>query len=266
MVTVFDIIKLTLKNNCGQCGEPTCMSFATKVVTRGLDIRGCPYIKEIPAELAEKTEGGGPRDNDPETALLKELREKIRGIDLSRIAADLGAGLKTSNKGAEVVLELPFFDDVVYVSKDELTSAKDIELDPRDQILIYNYCFFGGRGPVSGQWVGLESFPNSVSKVSTLKRYTEDKLSEEFSSNIEALTERVTAIGGQLVEPCSADLCFEIQVFPKLILRFHFWGEEPEEGFSARAKVLYDRRAIEFLDLESLVFAAERAVEKIIHQ
>ncbi len=262
MLTVFELIKFLPKTNCGDCGEPTCMAFATKVITAGLDIKKCPHLEKLPEEF-KMEEGARPvtgKMEDPETALLRELRQKIKGMDLALLAPDLGAQVS----GASI--ELPFFNDIVVVSSESLKSKRGIELDPRDQILIYNYCFFGGKGPLSGEWVGLESFPNSVSKVSTLRRYTEDKLAAEFSEAPGSLKKRVKAVGGQFVEPCSADLCFDIRVFPKVVLRFHYWQAEPEEGFDAKVKVLYDRRAIEFLDLESLVFAAERAVEKILEE
>ena len=185
-------------------------------------------------------------------------------MELGKLAGDLGGRIILVPDSGDEILELPFFNDKILVSKESLISRRGEELDPRDQILIYNYCFFGGKGPVSDEWVGLESFPNSVSKVSTLRRYIEDKLAEAFSRDPELIRQRVEATGGVIVHPCNADLCFRIKVFPKIELIFHAWQAEPEEGFEAFSKVLYNLRAIDFLDLESLVFAAERAVEKIL--
>ena len=42
---------------------------------------------------------------------------------------------------------------------------------------------------------------------------------------------------------------------PLLLL---FWDGDAQEGFEARAKILYDRTITEHLDLESMVFLAER--------
>jgi len=43
-----------------------------------------------------------------------------------------------------------------------------------------------------------------------------------------------------------------------------FWEEEPEDGFAAKAKVLFDHHVLDFLDLESLVFSAERFAERLV--
>ncbi|MDH3349096.1 MAG: DUF3786 domain-containing protein [Desulfobulbaceae bacterium] len=43
-----------------------------------------------------------------------------------------------------------------------------------------------------------------------------------------------------------------------------FWDEAEEEGFEAKVKVLFDHRVLQCLDLESLVFTAERMAERIV--
>ena len=43
-----------------------------------------------------------------------------------------------------------------------------------------------------------------------------------------------------------------------------FWDEEAEEGFESRVKVLFDQHVLDFLDIESLVFSAERLAERIL--
>jgi hypothetical protein len=43
-----------------------------------------------------------------------------------------------------------------------------------------------------------------------------------------------------------------------------FWEEEPEDGFEPKVKVLFDHHVLDFLDLESLVFSAERFAERLV--
>ncbi len=40
-LTVLDIYKLLPRTNCGGCGEPTCMAFATKLVSEQMSIERC---------------------------------------------------------------------------------------------------------------------------------------------------------------------------------------------------------------------------------
>ena len=263
MTTIFDILRLTPKNNCGKCGFPTCMAFSASVVCGKTSSSKCPFLPNEEERGRGKKEDEESRESStPETMLLKELQKRIRHLDLATRANGLGARV-VSSEDERKLLELFFLGQKVSLSADVIKAAQGEELDPRDQILLYNYIFFGGSGPLSGEWVGLESFPNSISKVVTLKRYTEDRLSEFFAGRPALLVERAEKIGGKKIEPCYADVCVEIPVLPKVIIRIHFWDQDEEDGFAAQVKVLFDKRAMDFLDLESLVFTAERMAEKM---
>ena len=41
---MLEILKLLPKTNCGECGHPTCMVFATNVAARGEDADDCPQL------------------------------------------------------------------------------------------------------------------------------------------------------------------------------------------------------------------------------
>jgi len=43
---IIDILKLLPKTNCHECGEPTCMVFATKVAEGAKGAENCPQIRE----------------------------------------------------------------------------------------------------------------------------------------------------------------------------------------------------------------------------
>ncbi|MCI5159325.1 MAG: DUF3786 domain-containing protein, partial [Candidatus Electrothrix sp. AUS1_2] len=40
--------------------------------------------------------------------------------------------------------------------------------------------------------------------------------------------------------------------------------QDEEDGFDARVKILFDQHVMDFLDLESLVFAAERMADRLL--
>lgn len=257
METIFDILKQTKKNNCGKCGYPTCMAFAAAVHTGGALKSSCPYI----AKSQEVNNTQYVLKDDPETALAKELKSKVKNIDLQERAEGLGGTVVKTKKGE--ALSLNYLGNEVFISSETVYFKNGKELETRDQILLYNYLFFGGKGTLSGNYVGLESFPNSISKVVTLKRYTEDKLATAFSGKSELLIKKCEAIGGEKIESCHADACIKINILPKVPIQIHFWDEDKEDGFPAKVKVLFDERALDFLDIESLIFAAERLAETI---
>ncbi|NPA93871.1 MAG: DUF3786 domain-containing protein [Thermodesulfobacteria bacterium] len=257
METIFDILKQTKKDNCGQCGYPTCMAFAAAVHTGGCAKSACPYIKGATDQVKEPVQ-------DPETALAKELKQKVKGLDLAQRAKGLGAQIVESEHGK--ALRLRYLGRDVYISSERVYSDDGTELETRDQILLYNYLFFGGKGDLSGEWVGLESFPNSISKVVTLKRYTEEKVARHFAGRPQMFLERCQAIDGVNVPDCQADACVTVPVLPKVPIQLHFWDEDKEDGFPAEVKALFDKRALDFLDIESLIFAAERLAETITQE
>jgi ArsR family metal-binding transcriptional regulator len=55
---VFEILKLLPRTNCRECGQPTCMVFATQVAEGGKDAEDCPPLdaenrKKLEAYLAQ---------------------------------------------------------------------------------------------------------------------------------------------------------------------------------------------------------------------
>ncbi len=139
--------------------------------------------------------------------------------------------------------------------------------DPRDQILLYNYVHSGGGEAPTGEWLGLESLPNSISKVRTLATYCEEPLARLFSGrSFRDIESGVIRAGGRLVDNSSASLTFIFPVLPRLPEQVIFWEAEPEDGFAPRVKVLFDQRVLDFLDIESLVFTGERLAERLTLQ
>ena len=62
----------------------------------------------------------------------------------------------------------------------------------------------------------------------------------------------------------SATSSLIVPVLPMIPQYLLFWEKEPEDGFEAKTKVLFDHHVLDFLDLESLVFSAERMAERLV--
>ncbi len=45
MIGPFDIYRHLPKTNCRQCGEKTCMAFASQIIERALHLKDCPFLK-----------------------------------------------------------------------------------------------------------------------------------------------------------------------------------------------------------------------------
>ena len=264
-----EFVALTPKSNCGRCGHPTCLAFAVAVTKGGASASGCPFVDSdnLPPELGRTGTGEGLQavdrgQDERDMALVAHLKSKVQTLDFSRLAVRLGAEWTSDRPD-----ELRFF----YLGRPVLLDRSHLEVDgrepadPRDQILLYNYVAFGGGEPPKGNWVGMESLPNSISKVRTLAVYCEQRLGARFCGQPEALAERCRQVGGSPgPSGQSADVGMIIPVLPRVPLYLLFWDEDQEDGFEARVKVLFDQGVMDFLDLESLVFAAERLADRLL--
>ncbi len=262
-----ELVALTPKSNCGDCGYPTCLAFAVAVTKGGISALGCPHIDpaRLPEELARESAGTGldqvaRGQEERDMTLVAHLKSKVKGLDFSSLAERLGAKCEPDRPGE---LMFRYLGRQVRIGPDQVRMDSQELVDPRDQILLYNYLAFGGGEPPRGEWVGMESLPNSISKVRTLDTYCQQRISERFSGRGNRLTALCLELDGREEAGQSADVAVMVPVLPRVPLLVLFWDEEPEDGFAATTKILFDQRVMDFLDLESLVFAAERLADRL---
>lgn len=265
MMNPLDILQRTPKTNCGKCGYPACLAFSANVARSGEDPKKCPYINLIGLEINQSSAVGLDKlAQEHDLNLIRHLQSKIAEFDFEKIAPSLG--VKIDKKNNEKQLKFTYLGQQVVMGKRRLLIDGIEPEDPRDQILLYNYIHSQGGKPPSGQWIGLESLPNSISKIRTLATYCENRLSSFFAGqNRDTILLLTSKIGGQRVENQTATAAVIIPVLPRLPQRLIFWDEEPEEGFEAKVKVLFDENVLDYLDLESLVFSSERMADRLMH-
>lgn len=262
-----EFLKFTPKTNCGECGYAACLAFAAAVTKSGENPGKCPYVdvSRLGDEFAMADRGHVLSDvegllDEKDMALVAHLKSKIREVNFPVIAPKLGCAWS----GPETNI-LSFR----YLGRDVTLSGEGIFIDgkeaeePRDQILLYNYIFYGGGAASSGDWVGMESLPNSISKVRTLRVYCEERIANFFCGKVALLREcagKIDAVLKDHQEPgCTA--AFQVAVLPRLPMLLLFWDEDREDSFPPRIKILYDQNVLDVLDIESLVFASERMAE-----
>lgn len=267
-MTPHDFLKYLPATNCGECGYPACLAFAVAVTKGGVSPELCPYVdsKNLPTDLAPPEKDGGldavdRGQEERDMALVAHLKSKVKDLEFKSLARRLAADWSPEDPD---VLRFSFLGRPVELGRNFVSMGDEELVDPRDQILLYNYVAFGGGRIPDGTWVGMESLPNSISKVRTLATYCELRLAKRFSGRAGKLAELCTMIDG-VSGPAdqSADVGMIIPVLPHVPLYLLFWDEEPEDGFEAKVKVLFDHNVMDFLDLESLVFAAERMADRL---
>ena len=266
-----EILQRTPKTNCGECGHPTCLAFAAAVTRAGAEITLCPYInlqgleREASSSVKDLEDLADQVAEEHDLALVQHLQEKVSTLDFGSIASPLGA---VWNMKEPDILNLRYLGQDVMLGKSKILMDNDTVVDPRDQILLYNYVHSGGGRKPDNTWIGMESVPNSISKGKTLATCCEKKIAEHLSGKPAQI---LLEIGGQIDGfegpadlSSSATSSLVVPVLPMVPQYLLFWEEEPEDGFDAKAKVLFDHHVLDFLDLESLVFSAERFAERLV--
>lgn len=268
-ITPLDILRRTPKSNCGSCGFSTCLAFAAAVARGGESTQRCPHLDraglvlpEIRSKDFEKLSEQVMAEQDQ--LLVATLKQKIAAVDLAFLAPRLG-GEWLPETGQ---LHLRYLDRIVLISHQKICFVESGQvLDHRDQILLYNYISSGGGRLPKEDWVGMESLPNSISKIKTLAVYSEQRIARLLSGLpsdfLFKMGKQLNALSASAELAGSATAGLIIPVLPMLPQFVLFWEEEPEDGFEAKVKILFDRHVLDFLDLESLVFSAERLAERM---
>jgi hypothetical protein len=267
-VSAIELYKATPRTNCKECGFPTCLAFATCVIVEKKPLESCPYLteevlEELGTRIHEQQSEGVYVKRDLYKVTSDHIRERIASHDFAAIAEGLGAAYVEED--GRPCLRLS------YLNRDSLISKEEIRIEGRpaedhwENILLYNYVHFSGNEPVHGEWIPIDSIPGHIPKKPELEHGCEQKIAARFEGRAGRLRRASLALGAKEVEEGSnADVALSFLPLPKVPFFLVFWDAVPEEGFEARAKVLFDRSVTSYLDIESLVFLAERFASALI--
>jgi hypothetical protein len=265
-LTVMELVKTLPRTNCGECGQSTCLAFATQVIKEGEDLERCPYLGEaaqtLAGDLKSQQAAGVGRRRESIAIALEALQEKVAPLDFAALAQGVGAAY--GEEGDRPYLNLEYFGQQFQVFKDEVRYPEGVEANPWDAILLYNFIFSQGRVAETGAWITFQSLPNSVSKTKTLNRLEKD-LAAHFTGRRSSLE---AAAAGLRAEPADldgdADLKLVFRPLPKVPVLLLFWEDDPEEDFPAQAHFLFDGSVPDYLDLESLLFLVEQLADRLM--
>ncbi|MGQ9687721.1 MAG: DUF3786 domain-containing protein [Desulfobaccales bacterium] len=264
-LTVLELLKTLPRTNCGDCGQATCLAFATQVIKEGEVLERCPHLGEatqvLADDLATQQAQGIGRRRESIAIALEALQEKVALLDFASLAEDLGGAYGEEN--GRPYLDLMYFSQPFRIFKDQVRYPQGVEANPWDAILLYNYIASQGRAALTGTWITYQSLPNSVSKTKTLNRL-ERELAAHFAGKQRQLATAAARLKAEPTEMAGdADLKLVFRPLPKVPVLLLFWEEEVEENFPAQIHFLFDGSVSAYLDLESLLFLVERLADHL---
>lgn len=255
--------KLLPKTNCGDCGYRTCLAFASMVVSEKLPLENCPFIapekiKEARQELEKQYAEGKWTRRDMAHDALNWAKERAASMKIVDLPERIGGKLTDTSDGQ--ALELPYFNGFIYIKPGSITKDDGSSLTRWEQVFIYNHMAQGGSSLPTRKWKGLVDFPNTVSKIKSMKNHVETPLIERFSGKTEELINNALSFGGKIIsdDTINADAAILFKPLPRIPVMLLFWDENPNDGYGAEVKLLFDETVIDHLDIESIMFLSER--------
>ncbi len=259
-ISISDIYNTLPKTNCGECGYPTCYTFALNVLLKGEDIKKCPYVSE---EALKALSRDGINIKPEERKLweepLKVLRERIRSVDFKSRAEDIGGEYGEDGRGRFILLE--YMGKKLRVYEDDIIKDDGSEIDPWVKVLIFNYILGGGRGSPEGRWTSFADLPMGRIKYKSFVETVEKPLARLFDEKPEKITRLKEALKAETTKLGDEDISLIFHPLPKIPALILFWKRDNEEGFPPKVRMLFDGSSGRFLDIESIAFLGEELVK-----
>ena len=254
MKSAVEIYKLLPKTNCGSCGLSSCFGFAAKLASQQASVDDCPNMTDAARETLR--EAGAEQKDVQGTVFeqsLRALQPKVQALDFPRIAALFGVTLIGPDR-----LEIPFLNERFTVTKEAIVDASGNQPQPFISILIYNHLCMPDPPPPLGEWITFSSVPASHAKDKAWAGHVEDVIAKHFDGRISDLRAACEKFGGVPARiGGNHDAAFEFRFFPHYPALLQFYDSVPEENFPAQCKLLLDKTAPQYLDIESIVVLGE---------
>ena len=260
MKTAVELYRLLPKTNCGTCGLPSCFGFAAKLATGQASPDDCAFLTEADREALRKADIG-QRDS-PGTVYeqaLASLQPKVRTLDFEKVASQFGVVLLDPDK-----IEIKFLNENYMITKERITDPAGTEPKPWISILIYNHLCMPDPPPPSGEWITFGSIPASHAKDKAWAGHVEEVIAKNFSGNVDALKDACGRLGGIKADmPGNQDAAYAFRFFPHYPALLLFSDAVPDEDFPAQCRLLLDKTAPRYLDIESIVVLGEEFATRL---
>ncbi len=254
MKTAVEIYRLLPKTNCGKCGTASCFGFAAKLATHQAVPDDCSALTEAARKTLRESDAG--RRKSPGTVYeqaLESLLPKVRALDFGKTASLFGARLVGPDR-----LKLSFLNESYLVTKEQITGPSGKEPLPWISILIYNHLCMPDPPKPAGEWITFSSVPSSHAKDKAWAGHVEEVIAKRFVGDVSGLKSACERLGGRpAAVPSNHDAAYEFRFFPHYPVLLLFDDAVLEENFSAQCRLLLDRTAPNYLDIESIVVLGE---------
>lgn len=179
-----------------------------------------------------------------------DYMQQIGHLDLQALQPILGYRMD----GSQAVI--PLFDQVFIIGSDAILGADGRRADIAVAVLLSKYLLMSPSGQLLPQTLQtFKDFKDAAPLVTYFENTIQRKIAHNFSGQSQALDQACRQVGGRRYEQ---DLAYEVKYqllgLPRVPVYVLF--NDAEEGFAAQCTLLFERRAANYLDMESLTILA----------
>lgn len=242
--TIPEIVKMLEQSNCGECGEATCLAFASSVFLRRRGLGDCPKVDPEAVDVCLTRDNSVlPLDEGP-AKLLDELKSALSRIDFVEAAERTGGRLS----GERLVLSVLGKDFGVEPTGEMVSS---IHVNPWVAAPLLSYILSGGEKPVSGRWVSFRDLKGGMERYPLFQKRCEGPIKRVADTYASLFDDMVHVLGGEEVEQqFKSDISVVLHPLPKVPVMICYW--EPEDGLESSLHVFFDESAEENLGIDPL--------------
>lgn len=149
-------------------------------------------------------------------------------------------------------LIIPFFGKPYRVSANNIIDPSGSRPDHSVSVLLSKYLLLCPKNhPKENDWVSYRDFKDAAPFAGAFVINVERPIAKHFSGRIADLGKACKSIGGSQQDiEISYELCMRFDALPKIPILLLF--NDTDEEFPAQCKILFERRAEKYLDMECL--------------
>jgi hypothetical protein len=162
-------------------------------------------------------------------------------------------------------ISIPFFNKVLHVSHDGIKDNHGMDASFPESVVVLKYLLmYTDKIDTDTSWVSFRDFKDSGPLTVYFSDNCEKRLQKTFGLEPEKLKGACLALGGYIpAHDLSHDIVMAFDALPRLSIFLLF--NCAEDDFPAACSVLFEKRAEQILDPESLAILAVILAEKLCH-
>ncbi len=240
---VFDHLN---KSNCRECGEKTCLAFASKVFLGNTSITKCPHLtNDVYAKFgnsvsSKKTEG------EEQEKYISSLVERIVQLDFQETAQRIGGYVTDGN------LYVDILGKKFGLSK-QGQFMTDLHIIPWVVMPCIDYMLKCKGAQLTGNWISFRELKGGREKYGLFNKRGEEVLKVLADKYTDFFKDIVPMFSGKKVaEEFESDVSVVLAPFPLVPLMICYW--KPDDGLESTLNLFFDETVEQNLGVESAFF------------